>query len=244
MMASLSQIRLIIFDPGVEPFIVTGGIYAFTALYYTRLPALQVLSIILLIAVTVYWSRTILREPRMTWRDLKLTRRHFGRNFLLAMGLAIFGWFYYRVYVYLTRGVVIKLGYGGSLSAIVTIILVALAEEVFFRGYLQNRLNPRFGLLARVLLAVAAMAFYKNIVHMWEGLPLVLQAELSTSACSQRCLRVRQPGGTIVFAYFLGPVGVRSFDQHPLLGYIVQPTCAMAPWIGWISSPSSARNNL
>jgi membrane protease YdiL (CAAX protease family) len=178
MMASLSRIRLLIFDPGVEPFIVTGGIYVFTALYYTRLPVLQGFSFILLILVTVYWSRTIRREPRMTWRDLKLTRRHFGRNILLAMGLAIFGWFYYRLYVYLTRGVVIQLGYGGSPSAIMAIILVALAEEIYFRGYLQNRLNLRFGLLARVLLAVAALAFYKNVVHMWEGLPLVLQAEL------------------------------------------------------------------
>jgi membrane protease YdiL (CAAX protease family) len=177
-MASLSRIRSFVFDPGFEPFIITGGIYAFTAMYYTRLPVLQVLSFLLLIAVTLYWSQAIRREPRMTWRDLKLTRRHLGRNLLLAAGLAIFGWFYYRLYVYLTRGVVIQLGYGGSPSAILAIILVGSAEEIYFRGYMQNRLSLRFGLLARVLLAVAALAFYKNVVHMWDALPLVLQIEL------------------------------------------------------------------
>ena len=92
--------------------------------------------------------------------------------------LAVFGWFYFRLYVYLTRGEPMSLGFGGSYPAILIIIIVSTVEEFFFRGYLQNRLSSHYSLWKRVLIAVIAMAFYKNIVHMWEGMSLILHIEL------------------------------------------------------------------
>lgn len=167
-----------LFHPGLEPFLVTTGLFAFTLLYYTRTPALQVLSAIVLVLVTAYWSIALRRGNRMSLADFKLTRAGMGKQLLIAAGLAVFGWFWFRLYVYWTRGELISLGFGGSIPAIIAILLVSTAEEVFFRGYLQNRLAGRYGLLRRVLIAVFAMALYKNAVHMWGGMGLVQHVEL------------------------------------------------------------------
>lgn len=167
-----------ILDPKFEPIAVTGGLYAFTALYYTRVLPLQALSFLVLIAVAGFWSYAIRHEPGMSWGDFKLTTHRLWLNVLIATGLAFFGWYYFDVYVNLTRGQSLELGYGGSPAAILAIIAVSVAEELFFRGYLQNRLSCRFSLWKRVLFAVVALALYKNIVHMWEGMPLVLHVEL------------------------------------------------------------------
>jgi membrane protease YdiL (CAAX protease family) len=70
------------------------------------------------------------------------------------------------------------LGYGGSFPAILAILAVSTAEEFFFRGYLQNRLNRRLSIWARSLIAVVALALFKNVVHMWEGMALILHIEL------------------------------------------------------------------
>jgi hypothetical protein len=61
------------FDRRLEPFLVTGGLYAFTALCYTRLLPLQSLGLLLLVVV-VHWIPAI-RRTGLTWRDLKLTTR-------------------------------------------------------------------------------------------------------------------------------------------------------------------------
>jgi membrane protease YdiL (CAAX protease family) len=114
----------------------------------------------------------------MSWKSFRLTTRHLGRNILAALMLAVFGWFYFSIYLYWTRNEPIQWSYGGSLPALFVIILVASAEEFFFRGYFQNRLNPRYRLMQRVVIAVVALAFYKNVIHMWEGIPLVFHLEL------------------------------------------------------------------
>jgi hypothetical protein len=41
-------------DTALEPFLVTGGLYLFTALYYTRQLPLQVVSFIVLVVVALY----------------------------------------------------------------------------------------------------------------------------------------------------------------------------------------------
>ena len=92
--------------------------------------------------------------------------------------MAFFGWYYFSLYAYWTRGQSIRLGYGGSLANILTILAISVAEAVFFRGYIQNRLGGRHPLWRRVLIAVVALALYKNVIHMWEGMPLLLHVEL------------------------------------------------------------------
>ena len=172
------SIQRILFEPKYEPFAVTGGLYLFTALYYTRQPLLQVISFVVLILVTAYWVYAIRNVNVMRLQDFRLTTKKFWLQVGTALGLAIFGWFFFRLYIQTTRGFQIELGYGGSLVAIFAAISVAVAEEIFFRGYLQNRLRPYHGLWKRVLIAVFAMAFYKVVVHMWEGTALVFQVEL------------------------------------------------------------------
>lgn len=176
--AWLGRVRERLFDPGLEPFLVIGGLYSFTALYYTRKPPLQALSILILILVATYWARAMRGDPNFSWRDLKLTTKKLWLNVLIAVGLAFFGWFYFGLYNLWTRGTPIKLGYGGSVEVVLAILAVSVAEELFFRGYVQNRLSGRRSLWARVLIAVVALAFYKNVVHMWEGMPLILHLEL------------------------------------------------------------------
>lgn len=177
-MLNPSKLSGLLFHPKYEPFFIVGGLYLFTALYYTRKPALQILSFVILIFVTALWSFSIRRVHVMTWQDFKLTTKKIWLHILIAAGLAIFGWFYFRLYNLWTRGIEIKLGFGGSIANILAVIVVSSAEEIFFRGYLQNRLRSHFGFWARVLIAVFAMAFYKNIVHLWEGMPLLFQLEL------------------------------------------------------------------
>ncbi|MFC2030198.1 type II CAAX prenyl endopeptidase Rce1 family protein [Chloroflexota bacterium] len=166
------------FNPSLELLTITGGLFLFTALYYTRIPRYQLLSVFVLIAVAFYFTYVVRRGPGMSWQDLKLTKDKLWRNVFIGIGLAAFGWLYFSIYNYWTRGQFLELGYGGSFAAILTIIAVSVAEELFFRGYLQNRLSYRYPIWARVLIAVVALAFYKNIVHMWEGLPLFLHLEL------------------------------------------------------------------
>ncbi len=175
----IRRLRRQFFSTRWEPWVITAGLYAFTAVYYTRVTGLQVLSYLLLFWVAAYWSLSIRAGERpMGLKDFKLTRQRWLLNTLVAIGIAIFGWFFFRYYVLFTRGEWIPLGYGGSVPAIFAILAVSVAEELFFRGYLQNRLADRYGLVARVLIAVVAIALYKNVVHMWEGMPLVLHAEL------------------------------------------------------------------
>jgi membrane protease YdiL (CAAX protease family) len=177
-MPILTQIRQMLFDLKYEPFAVTGGLYLFTALYYTRQPAIQLISFVVMILVTAYWVHAIRNVNVMHLRDFRLTTVKLWLQVGLAIGLAVFGWFYYRFYIQWTRGFQIELGYGGSLGVIFAAISVAIAEEIFFRGYLQNRLRSHHTLWRRVLIAVFALAFYKTVVHMWEGMPFVFQIEL------------------------------------------------------------------
>jgi membrane protease YdiL (CAAX protease family) len=167
-----------LFQPRYEPWVVLGGLYAFTALYYTRLLPLQLLSFAALLGVTAYWSHAIRQGTSLHWRDFKLHGNRLGLQLAFGLGLAIFGWFFFRTYIYLTRGEWLQVGYGGSPAAILSILAVASAEEIFFRGYFQNRLGPRYRTWVRVLLGVLSLAMYKNVVHMWNGMPLVLHLEL------------------------------------------------------------------
>jgi membrane protease YdiL (CAAX protease family) len=114
----------------------------------------------------------------MTLTDFKLTRRQLGRQVLIGLGLAFVGWFFFRYYVYYSRGVQLPLGFSGSMAAILSIVVVASAEEIFFRGYLQNRLSDRYGFIPRVVMVVIALSLYKNIIHLWTGMPLFLHVEL------------------------------------------------------------------
>jgi membrane protease YdiL (CAAX protease family) len=177
-MKPLERLRLYLFDKKLEPFLITGGLYAFTALYYTRTLVLQVLSLIVLIGTIIYWVHIIRREPAMTWRDFKLTKDKWWLHTLIAIFIAVFGWYYFSLYNKWTRGKPLTLGYGGSISVILSAITVSIAEEVYFRGYLQNSLSSKYSIWVRVLIAVAALAFYKNVVHLWQGMSFLLHLEL------------------------------------------------------------------
>jgi membrane protease YdiL (CAAX protease family) len=177
-MGNSSKIFGFLFNPKYEPFLVTGGLYLFTALYYTRKPVLQIVSFALLIIVTAYWGFAIRRVNIMTRRDFKITSRKLWLQVFIAGVLVVLGWCYFWLYNRWTRGIQIEWGYGGSISAVLVVLVVSTAEEIYFRGYLQNRLRSHHKLWWRVGIAVFVMAFYKVIVHMWEGVPLIYQLEL------------------------------------------------------------------
>ena len=61
---------------------------------------------------------------------------------------------------------------------VVTILAVASAEEIFFRGYLQNRLGQYCSIWRRILLVAVAMTFYKSTIHFWSDKSLLSYVEL------------------------------------------------------------------
>lgn len=161
-----------------QPLIVTGGLFAFTALYYTRNLVFQLVSFLLLILVAFLWTHSLKHLGGFSWSTFKLVKTHVWRNIIIAVALAAFGWFYYGFYINLTRGHWIPFGFGGSFTVILVIIAVSTAEEMFFRGYLQNHLSDQYSRIARVLIAVVALALFKNVVHLWEGMSPGLHLEL------------------------------------------------------------------
>jgi membrane protease YdiL (CAAX protease family) len=174
----MNTLREYLSNTKVEPFVILGGSFTFTALYYTRRLPLQILSALILFAVIIYWSFAIRGKSGMSLHDFKLVRQRFGPNILLAACLALLGWMYFSAYVHMTRGYWLRLSFGGSITVILAIIAVSAAEEIFFRGYLQNRLRLHFPLWRRVLITVLAIALYKNIVHLWDGTSLTAHVEL------------------------------------------------------------------
>jgi membrane protease YdiL (CAAX protease family) len=126
----------------------------------------------------IAWVRIIRRDPPMTLRDFKLTTDKWWLHTVIGIGIAFFGWYYFSLYNKWTRGQPLTLAYGGSIGVILSATAVSLAEEIFFRGYLQNSLRIKFSLWMRVFIAVAAMAFYKNVVHLWQGMSLHQHIEL------------------------------------------------------------------
>jgi membrane protease YdiL (CAAX protease family) len=177
-MTFLSKIKRSIWESENQPLIVTGGLFAFTALYYTRVLVFQLISFLILLLVAFLWSHSIKSLGGFSWGTFKLVKTKLWRNILIAVALAAFGWFYFGLYNYITRGRWIQFGFGGSYPAILAIIAVSVAEELYFRGYLQKYLGERYSRIARVLIAVVALALFKNVVHMWEGMSPGLHIEL------------------------------------------------------------------
>jgi membrane protease YdiL (CAAX protease family) len=177
-MTLFTKIKQRVLESDHQPLIVTVGLFAFTALYYTRNLALQIVSFFVLILVAFLWNHSLRQVGGFSWETFKLVKTKLLREIIIAVALAIFGWFWYGFYINLTRGHWIPFGFGGSYAAIVAIISVSVAEELFFRGYLQNHLGDRYSRVARILIAVVALALFKNVVHLWEGLPLGLHFEL------------------------------------------------------------------
>ncbi len=170
-------LRSILLRSSLEPLVVTGGLYAALALYYTRISALQVISGVFLVSIALYWSRALGLRP-MTLADLRITRDRLGIQVLIGIGLAVIGWLFFRYYVFFSRGIWLPLGYGGSFVALLSIVAVAGSEELFFRGYLQNRLRDRYRFIPRVLIVAASLALYKNVIHIWSGMPVIFHVEL------------------------------------------------------------------
>jgi membrane protease YdiL (CAAX protease family) len=178
LMTLFTKIKQRILESNNQPLIVTGGLFAFTALYYTRNLVLQLISFLLLVLVALLWNQSLKRVGGFSWATFKLVKTKLWRDIIIALALAVFGWFWYGFYIHLTRGHWIPFGFGGSYTAILAIIAVSVAEELFFRGYLQNHLGDQYSRVVRILIAVVALALFKNIVHVWEGLPLSLHLEL------------------------------------------------------------------
>jgi membrane protease YdiL (CAAX protease family) len=79
-------------------------------------------------------------------------------------------WFFDSLYAFLIDGQWLPLGIARSPSLILSILAVAICEELFFRGYVLGRAKSvgmhRWG---RILLVCALFMFYKVLVHSWDG---------------------------------------------------------------------------
>lgn len=166
--------------PGVrgEIALVIVGFFLGIFLYYSRhLPWLLIgLALITLTALYLVFSLRYVNPTSPS--TLHLTRRRLGLYLLVGLLLVIPGWFFDSLYSYLRGNGWLSLGITTSPPLILSILLVATSEELFFRGYLLGRIKS-LGTrrLARIVLVCAMFMGYKVLIHSWEGWPLAAYAE-------------------------------------------------------------------
>lgn len=166
-------------NPRIELSLVLSGLYSGIVLYYTRRLPLQMAGVLILFLATLYWSYAIHFGEKMTLSGFGLTRKRLGLYIALGAVIGTLSSRLFSEYVGVTRGEQLSLQVGNSVPVILSILAIAVSEDLFFRGYLLTRLrhfSSRWWV--RVLLASCFMAVYKNAVHIWEGEPLIYYLEL------------------------------------------------------------------
>lgn len=68
----------------------------------------------------------------------------------------------------------IKSGYNPLVISLLLVFLIGPAEEIFWRGYIQNKLSLRFGKNIGMVLSVLAY----TLVHIWSFNPMLILAAL------------------------------------------------------------------
>ena len=158
--------------PGVrgEVALVILGFFTGIFLYYSKdLPWLFV-GLGALTLTSVYLAFSLKYVNPTTLSGLHITRNRAGLYLLVGLLLILPAWFFDSLYTFLIDGQWLPLGIARSPSLILSILAVAICEELFFRGYVLGRAKSvgmhRWG---RILLVCALFMFYKVLVHSWDG---------------------------------------------------------------------------
>jgi len=147
-------------------------------LYYSRRQPWTTIGVVVVTAAAVCLAYSLRFVNPTTLGDLNVTRKRAGIYALAGALLIIPGYLFDSLYSYLTGRGWIPLALVSSPSLILSILVVAVSEESFFRGYLQGRLKQigshRW---IRIPLVCALFMFYKVLIHSWEGWTFALYVE-------------------------------------------------------------------
>jgi len=153
-----------------EVVLITLGLYIGIVLYYSRRPlwSLTGLGVLTFTAFCLAFSLKYVNPTSLG--ALHITRERAGLYLVVGLLLILPGWFFDSLCSYLSGRDWLPLGIASSPSLILSILVVATSEEVFFRGYLLGRLKSLDGnRWVRIALVCALFMFYKVLVHSWEG---------------------------------------------------------------------------
>lgn len=160
-----------------EVMLAVSGLYLGIFLHYSKRPPWSPigLGILTLTAFCLAYSLKYIHPTTLS--TLNVTRKRAGLCALVGLLLIMPGWFFDSLASYLFGRGWLPLGIAKSLPLIISILIVATSEELFFRGYLQGRLKSLGGnRWVRIVAVSAIFMFYKVVVHAWDGWPFVTYA--------------------------------------------------------------------
>lgn len=166
--------------PGVrgEVAMVIFGLYLGIVLYYSRRVPWSWMGLGVLAFTAFYLAYSLKHINPTSASALHITRKRVGVYVFIGLLLILPGWFYNSLCSYLLGDGWLSFGIASSPPLILSILAVAISEEVFFRGYVLGRLKSLGGnRWARIVLVCALFIFYKVLIHSWEGWPLADYAE-------------------------------------------------------------------
>jgi membrane protease YdiL (CAAX protease family) len=155
------------------------GLYLGIWLYYSKRSPWTAIGLTSLTLTALYLAYSLKYVNPTPLSTLNITRKRMGLYLLAGLLLVVPGWFLDSLLSkYLLGRSYPPLGIAKSPLLILSILAVAIGEEVFFRGYLLGRLRSLDGKKwARIVLVSALFMFYKVLVHSWEGRPLAQYVE-------------------------------------------------------------------
>ncbi len=160
-------------DPRLEALLVFVGLGLFSLLYYSRTPWGTILGFVVLLVTGIFWGYSIRYVNRMTLRDFRFISRRWLLYAVFGILTGAFGWGFQQAITKLQYGHWLSIDYRASTALIGSIIMVVIAEEVFFRGYLLTRMCAFTNKVwIQILFVCMAWGLYKVLIHAWEGRPV------------------------------------------------------------------------
>lgn len=161
-----------------EVVLITMGLYLGILMYYSRRYPWSLVGLGILTLTAFYLALSLKYRNPVSPDALHITGKQAGLHLIAGLFLILPAWFFSSLLSYLGGNGWLSFGIVTSPLLILSIVLVALSEEMFFRGYLLGRLKSFGGnRWARVVLVSAAFIFYKVLIHCWEGRPFVVHAQ-------------------------------------------------------------------
>lgn len=143
--------RLVSMKTSHKAILTTVGLCTVIYLYYAGGVAIQFFAIILFLAVLYVWTGTI-----ESLGDFQLKREKWPLN--AGVGVAI-GLIMFLIFLGYHRLDLSRITFNPSI--LVVVIMIAAAEEFFFRGYLQGKLSKDFGIVPKIAIVTALFGLYK-----------------------------------------------------------------------------------
>jgi len=160
-----------------EVVLTVSGLYLGIFLYYSKHLPWSPIGVVILTLTAFCLAYSLKYIHPTTLSALNVTRKRAGLYILVGLLVVVPGWFFDSLASYLSGRGWWSFGIAKSPPLIISILIVAISEELFFRGYVQGRLKSLGGnRWARIAAVSAIFMFYKVIVHAWDGWPFATYA--------------------------------------------------------------------